>query len=339
MKILSTLDAIKKFGWPYTNPKSCELTLHYSCNAKCIFCYTEYPQTQLSSLSLDLKKAALHMKKSYENGSRLCQIIGGEPTVYPELEKIVSIARKIGYPIIQIVTNGINLSDYKFVNKLKKAGLNSITFSIHSHNPKTHDRIVGIKGAFYKVLKAIENVIKEEIHITVGTAVNLLNFKDIPHLVKYFHKKYAIETFHIIGLHIIGEVKKNKEKLTVPYSTTLPYIKQAVEYLALHNAFPLSPILSNYTPCLLPGYEGLISDWKIPFSDDDLILPQKTYYNQMYTMITQNLRIKTKRCEKCIYSKICAGFEKKYYEEFGDKEFKPLDKIHSPPKISCFYKR
>ncbi len=337
MKALSTIDAIKKFNWPYIKPKSCEITLHYACNAKCVFCYTE---TEVNPISIDLKKAAFHMKKSYENGSRLCQIIGGEPTVYPELEKIISVAKKIGYPIIQIVTNGINLSDRKMIKKLKKAGLNSITFSVHSHKAKTHNEIVGVNGAFNKILKAIENAIDEEIHITIGTAVNSFNFKDIPNLVKYLNEKYSIETFHIIGLHIIGHAKENKDKLIISYSQTLPYIKQAIEYLASKNAFPLSQILSNYTPCLLPGYEDLISDWKIPFSnDDDLILPEKNYYSSMYTMITNTLRIKTKKCLKCIYSKICAGFEKKYYEIFGDKEFIPLTKIYSPPKISCFYKR
>ncbi|MCX7641647.1 MAG: radical SAM protein [Elusimicrobiales bacterium] len=336
MKTLSTIDAIKKLNWPTVKPKSCEITLHYNCNAKCIFCYTE---NALSKINIDIEKAIIHLKKSYDNGSTLCQIIGGEPTIYTELNKIIISAKKIGYPIIQIVTNGIKLADYKFLKNLKYCGLNSITFSVHSHISKKHDKIVGVKNAFSKIIKAIENAIKLDIHITIGTAVTYINHKDIPHIVSFFHQKYHIESFHIIALHLLGQVYKSKNKLLIKYSQTLPYIKKTIEYLASEKAFPLSQILSNYTPCLLPGYEDLISDWKIPYFDDDLILPEKTYYNSMYTMITDNLRMKTNKCKQCIYYKICAGFEKKYYEEFGDSEFKPLNKIHKAPNISCFYKK
>lgn len=336
MKALSTLKAIAKFNWPYVKPKSCEITLHYLCNAKCVFCYNDI---KIPDTSLDLKKTVAHINRSFKNGSRLCQIIGGEPTLYPHLEKVISIARKIGYPVIQIVTNGLVLSDIRKMELLKKAGLNSITFSIHSFRKSVHDRVVGISGAFEKIEKSVENAIKLEIHITVGTAVTSINYRDIPGLVKYFNQKYQIESFHIIALHMIGHADREKAKLKISYKHTIPYIKKAVEYLQSCNAFPLSQILSNYTPCLLPGYEDLISDWKIPFSDDDLILPEKSYYDSMYTMITENLRTKTRKCKKCIYYRICAGFEKKYYEEFGDDEFVPLNKIHKPIQLSCFYKK
>lgn len=336
VKTISTLDAIKKFNWPTIKPKSCEITLHYLCNAKCIFCYTENP---ISDINLDIRNAILNMKRSYIDGSRLCQIIGGEPTTYPELEKIIIAARKIGYPIIQIVTNGLKLHNYYFFKSLVDAGLNSVTFSIHSTSPQKHNNIVGVKDAFTKVIKSVENAIKLKIHITIGTAVTSLNYKDIPKLVRYFNHKYSIESFHIIALHMIGQAGRFKNKLSIRYTETLPYIKEAVEYLEKKKAFPLSQILSNYTPCLLPGYEELISDWKIPFYDDDLILPEKSYYNSMYTMITNNLRMKSKKCSRCIYYKICAGFEKKYFNEFGDSEFKPLNKIYKPPYITCFYKR
>lgn len=335
-KAISTLEAIKRFNWPTIKPKSCEVTLHYLCNARCIFCYSEDP---FSNNRLELKNAILHMKKSYSKGSRLCQIIGGEPTIYHSLDRIIIAARKIGYPIIQIVTNGLNLYNYHFFKRLVDLGLNSVTFSVHSHLPQRHNRIVGVKDAFRKIIKAIENAIKLKIHITIGTAVTSLNYKDIPKIVRYFHENYSIETFHIIALHIIGQAKRFKDRLAIRYSETIPYIKEAIEYLARKKAFPLSPILSNYTPCLLPGYEDLISDWKIPFYDDDLILPERSYYESMYTMITNTLRTKSKKCKDCIYSKICAGFERRYYEEFGDDEFKPLERIYNPPQISCFYKR
>ncbi len=56
-------------------------------------------------------------------------------------------------------------------------------------------------------------------------------------------------------------------------------------------------------------------------------------------MITNTLRMKGKNCKKCIYFKICAGFEKKYFEVYGDNEFKPLKSIAKSLPIAVFYKR
>jgi hypothetical protein len=49
--------------------------------------------------------------------------------------------------------------------------------------------------------------------------------------------------------------------------------------------------------------------------------------------------MKGKKCDECIYSKLCAGFEKKYFEIYGDREFKPLKSVAKPFPIAVFYRR
>ncbi|NLH38753.1 MAG: radical SAM protein [Elusimicrobia bacterium] len=340
MKNITTIDAIKKYNWPYYKTKVCELTLTYRCNAKCLFCYTPEENTSLHTKNeIDIKMAGRYILDSYKSGSRIIQIIGGEPTVYPELAEIIKIASRIGYPVIQIVTNGQMLKDFNYIRMLKDAGLNTITFSIHSDNNKIHDKIVGINGAFNNIMMAIYNAIKLDIYITVGTAINALNYKRIPHIAKFIYENFGIETFHFIALHFIGKAGKKSKELKVSYDETLPYLKEALNYLSTKKILPISPILSNYQPCILPGFEHLITDWKIPFNDDDLYLPETIYKEKMYTMITNTLRMKGNNCKKCLYYKICAGFEKKYFETYGDEEFKPLKSISKPFKIGVFYER
>ena len=340
MKNLKTIEAIEKYNWPYHKTKVCELTLNYNCNAHCVFCYSspEIESWKNKGL-LDIKKATQYMMDSYKSGARLLQAIGGEPTIYPALPEILSLARKIGYPIIQIVTNGQRMADYSYAKKLRDSGLNTVTFSLHAPEPKLHDRIVGLDNAFRNIIKAIENSIKLNIYINIGTAVNSLNYKKIPKLAEFIYENYSIESYHFVAMHFIGGAEENREKLKTSYSQTLPYLKKALYYLSEKRIMAIAPILSNYQPCLLPGLEHLISDWMYPFNDDDLYLPEKVYRESMYTMITNTLRMKGKKCDECIYSKLCAGFEKKYFEIYGDREFKPLKSVAKPFPIAVFYRR
>lgn len=338
MRCLSTISAVEKYNWPYIRTKLCELTLNYNCNARCVFCYS-FPEMDewKNSKDLDIKTASSYMIDSYKSGSRIVQIIGGEPTVYPKLLEIIKIAKKIGYPVVQIVTNGQRMSDYSYARSLKEAGLNSVTFSVHSSNASIHDLMVGVNGAFRKILKALENVSKLGIYISTGTAINAINYTQIPQLVKFLYKNFGIESYHLIAMHFIGAAEKNNKNLAVSYSQTLPYLKQALSFLACQKIMPISPILSNYQPCVLPGCEHLISDWQIPFADDDLYLPEKVYRQSMYSMITDLLRMKGEKCKECIYQNICAGFEKKYFEIYGDKEFRPLKSKLRPFPLPVFY--
>jgi len=339
MKAISTLEAVKKYSFPVNRTKICELTMNYDCNAKCVFCYTESGFVN-SNIKLDLKTSLKYILDSYKDGARIIQFIGGEPTVYPDLAALISMARKIGYRAIQIVTNGIRLSDYNYFKSLAGAGLNSVVFSIHSRNSSLHDKIVGVNGAFDRTNKAVNFAVKNNMHITIGTAVTYLNYKEVPKIVRWGYDSYGIENYHLIATHFIGEAKRNKNVVAITYSKTKPYLIEALKYLAQKEVLPLSPVLSNYLPCVLPGFENLISDWKIPYSfDDDLYLPDKVYKNSMYTMITDTLRMKSKKCKECIYYKICAGFEKEYFKKFGDLEFKPLKNIPSPFPLNIFYKR
>lgn len=340
MKLLKTIEAVEKYSWPYARTKVCELTLNYNCNARCVFCYSS-PQMEewKNSSSLDIKTASSYMLDSYKAGSRILQVIGGEPTVYPDLPQVLKIARRIGYPVIQIVTNGQRMSDYVYARSLKDAGLNTATFSIHYPEASLHDSIVGVKGAFKNILKALENAGKLGIYVSTGTAVNALNYRRVPALVKFLNKRFAVESYHLIAMHFIGGADINSKKLRTSYSQTLPYVKEALSFLASRRVLPVSAVLSNYQPCLLPGFEHLISDWQIPFCDDDLYLPEKVYRESMYSMITDSLRMKGPKCSSCLYSRLCAGFERKYFEIYGDGEFRPLKSRSRPFPLSVFYSR
>src|SRR6266849_6021568 len=55
------------------------------------------------------------------------QFAGGEPTIYPQFPEIVKAAKDMGFPQVQVATNGIRLAtEDGFLDKVAEAGLNTI---------------------------------------------------------------------------------------------------------------------------------------------------------------------------------------------------------------------
>jgi MoaA/NifB/PqqE/SkfB family radical SAM enzyme len=332
-KAISIYEATKKFGWFRYNPKQCEVTLTLRCNAKCIHCYTPFNINKKDFLEEEIIK---QIYTSYQNGARFLTLTGGEPTLFPNLNKIIYFSKKIGYKSILLNTNGIKLSDSNYFKSLTDVGLDIVKISLHSNVKDIHEKILGIKDSFNKTLKAIENAIKLGIFVEGNCVVTSLNYKTLPELFEFGAKEFGISNCAIF-FHPKGNAYLNKELLKISYSEHIPYLKLALQKLLDYKITPSCHPLGNYLPCILPGYEHLIMDWE----KDGKINEDLCYIDDENTKtikeIQLNGRIKTKKCRKCIYFDKCVGFEKEYFETFGDKEFIPILKKTKPFALQSFY--
>lgn len=323
--------AAARFGWPLKRMKVCELTLSYKCNARCVFCYSSPEMEEWKGREdLDFRKASAYLLSSYRSGARMVQFIGGEPTVYEDLPKLVRLAARIGYPAVQLVSNGLRLADKAYAGELVRAGLNTAALSVHAATSSAHDRVTGVAGSFKKAMRAAGNLLSLGVYLNSGTAVTGFNYKALPGLVKFLTSGLGVDSCHIIAAHYIGAAYANKTRLKVSYAEQLPYVEEALRVFHSRVPRPAFAMLSNYLPCLLPGRENLMGDWKYPEGDDDLFLPDAVHRDGMYGMITDSLRMKSPSCRACVYGRVCAGFEKEYFSTYGGREFRPLERKPAP---------
>ncbi|KKK72398.1 hypothetical protein LCGC14_2904280, partial [marine sediment metagenome] len=103
-------------------------------------------------------------------------LMGGEPFLRDDWYEVAQEIKKNKIKLT-IVSNGLEIIPQ--IPKLKELQLNCISLSLDGGNPKTHDYIRGIKGAFDKVLGSIKTLQKENIPVTVITTVNKVNFKEL----------------------------------------------------------------------------------------------------------------------------------------------------------------
>lgn len=165
---------------------TCWLVLNYQCNNRCVFCYagnTGFSAQENMSLEY-AKNLMLAMK---ESGVKTCLLIGGEPTLYPDLEKVIMFGSELGITM-RIVTNGRKFAEKNFLKSLVRAGLTSASISIEAPDEKTGSEIAGIKNAWSESISGIQNALELGFSFNTLTTVNQLNQNHLVSIAKKMHE-------------------------------------------------------------------------------------------------------------------------------------------------------
>lgn len=317
----------------FDEPKCFDILLNYNCSAKCLFCSQDF-EWRKEPNDLSFEKAVEFMYMAYKNGYRRLGFTGGEPTIRPELPKLIALAKKIGYGYVRIQTNGIRIADYDYAKTLADAGLTFVKYSLHGHNAELHDKLVAVPGAFDKNLRSIENLKKLKIGIGVNIVLNELNYRHLVEFYELFLLKLQLSNFVIIAPLYEGNMTLNAAKgakIGVRMSDLAPYIKKAYEVFTKIN-YPKPPLLLHFTPCVLPGYEQQMLGWS---AFNTMVVNPKGEKRDL-DMTAQSHTTKTDACKKCVYNDRCIGWDASYARYFGTDEIAPLLEI--PERYDAAFK-
>jgi MoaA/NifB/PqqE/SkfB family radical SAM enzyme len=125
------------------------------CNLKCRHCYIDPEQHGENLLSLSTIKAWMTPFAGKSANTNLI-LLGGEPTLHPDLSQIIKHARNFGFNSITVDTNG-----YLFHNILAKIDPQEVdffSFSLDGASRKTNDMIRG-DGSFDACIAGIKKTI------------------------------------------------------------------------------------------------------------------------------------------------------------------------------------
>jgi MoaA/NifB/PqqE/SkfB family radical SAM enzyme len=130
------------------NKRFAVIELHNDCNRKCIYCGVIKEYRKREDFSFD--KLLLSVDWLYAQGYRLVTLVGGEPlapfrseegkTHFQETLELVNYATGKGM-VVNVTTNGDYLTKEK-VERFKKAGLDFLSFSLHTYTRKGLDQLI-----------------------------------------------------------------------------------------------------------------------------------------------------------------------------------------------------
>ncbi|MGC8851774.1 MAG: radical SAM protein [Minisyncoccia bacterium] len=302
----------------------------YHCNNRCIFCINYDKRNIPSPSTKDIKKEIILAKK---RGSTYLELIGGEPTIRPDIIELIQFAKKIGFNTIMIATNGRMLSYYEFAEKILKAGLNSIVFSIHGHNAKLHDSLTQVPGSFKQINQGIKNVkeIIKKMHLNVSLGTNTTivkqNYKYLFQIGEYIRKLGLYNAEFIFVDPSYGGAYNFFDKLVPKISEIAPYVHKCLD---IGKKYKIPHWHIRYVPlCYFTDYLNQISELhEIEIYDNTEHVAPDFYDEDAIRNRQEKGRLKTKKCKGCILYNKCEGLWKEYIKRYGDAELKPVKTIN-----------
>ena len=131
------------------------------CNFKCDFCMPTEPKWIPKPEILTFEEICRITTILANNGIKEIRLSGGEPLMRKGIEELVTKISNInGIERIGMTTNGYFLEEKG--NLLKKAGLDTVTISLHSLKASRFSQITG-QDVFDKILSGIECVVNNKL--------------------------------------------------------------------------------------------------------------------------------------------------------------------------------
>jgi len=145
----------------YSHSSIVNLDLTNRCNMTCPICFANANaagfvyEPDLDQI-IDMLKLLRNMKPVLVHA---VQFAGGEPTVHPRFFEAICAAKDLGFPQVQVATNGIRIAkDPTFAQRMVDAGMHTVYLQFDGFKESTYATARQRPGFAQEKLQAIENL-------------------------------------------------------------------------------------------------------------------------------------------------------------------------------------
>jgi radical SAM protein with 4Fe4S-binding SPASM domain len=150
------------------------------CKMNCLHCRASAQSDFQDDLTTQQCKKIIKSIADYNRSVLI--FTGGEPFERNDLFELIDFANSTGLAV-SVATCGYNFDD-KIAERLKKAGVLTLSFSIDSADARENDSFRRTAGAFEKTLEAVNIAKKAGLKFQINTTVTKLNFEKLAELAK-----------------------------------------------------------------------------------------------------------------------------------------------------------
>lgn len=270
------------------------LRLDSQCNQRCLFCMSSSIIESGRKITYEgiCKEITIAKDRGYEK----IDFYGGEPTTYPFLINSMKFANNIGLRC-SLATNAIKLSSIQYTKNLfSTVNIEAIRTSLHSHQPKIHDKITQVRNSYNKTLKGIVNILEyfNSERFCVNIVVTSLNYKYLACVVKLLYE-IGVRVVKFSGLSISGRILKYRWLIINP-SLIQSHLLEAIE---LCDKLGLYWFIEKFPFCIA-GHLNL---------------------KQHFFQEKNGNCIKIGLCHHCRYNELCYGMDKSLLMLYGIPKF------------------
>jgi MoaA/NifB/PqqE/SkfB family radical SAM enzyme len=156
------------------------------CNLRCQHCYLSAHSGLPLAEEMLVDDWMSLLVEARTLGCRSLQLIGGEVTLVPYLEELVTFGSEIGFSQIEVFTNA-TLVDDALVDTLA-AGNGTLATSVYSCDCSIHDGITKKQGSWRRTIAGLEKAIVKGIATRVGIIVQQSNEATLEETVAFLER-------------------------------------------------------------------------------------------------------------------------------------------------------
>jgi MoaA/NifB/PqqE/SkfB family radical SAM enzyme len=159
------------------------IELSCRCNNACVFCSQARERCDAPPSPDD---AAVTRLLAEASGARVA-VVGGEPTLDPQLANICARAKQAGARTIVVQTNARMLAYPRYAKALAQAGVAALEVSLQGSSAPMHDYHTAVSGSFKQTVRGIANGISAGLSVGVTTVVTRSNLRHLAEIVRVIH--------------------------------------------------------------------------------------------------------------------------------------------------------
>jgi radical SAM protein with 4Fe4S-binding SPASM domain len=175
-----------------------EIEFSLRCNFSCPYCYVPTEAQLRGEMSTEEHKRVL--LEARDLGAGRIIILGGEPSIYPQLEEMMAFIREAGMAV-EMFTNGsgitTDLARFLFENEIR------VVLKMNSFDTELQDTLSGRQGAGELIRRALSNLKAagypgQDRFLAVSTVICRQNIAELPRMWTWLKDQGVVPYFETI---------------------------------------------------------------------------------------------------------------------------------------------
>ena len=279
------------------------LSLGRACNNACVFCSQDgLPPVPSGVEGLPSSDVRARLAELRASGASELTLVGGEPTLRPELAEVIRLARELGFERVGLQSNGHRLSEEPFTASLAAAGLTDVHVTLLGGEASVHDYHTGVEGSFRALVAGIGVLRGRGVQVVASTVITRSNHRVLNALPPLLASR-GVSAWQVTAPLIAGRAVAAMDRVVPRLALAVPYALHAIDAAQKQG---VRGFVGGVPSCLLG-----------PFVARSLPSEPRAYAPQ---------------CDGCAARPTCPGVDKTYLARFGHEELNAS--AVAPPSVA-----
>ena len=301
-----------------------EVQLGHFCNNRCVFCASGQLTEQGRAQPVPTAQVVRALDAAAARGVRRLTLLGGEPTIQDAFVPSLRRAVALGFDDITIFTNGSRTADARFVDAVARLGSFTWRVSVQGATAAAHDRAVGRRGAFQRIVDGFAVLRARHQQVTVNMCLTthaLPTLAALPGLLlDHGVRQLCIDMVRPVSA---GERTEAELREMMPTFADAGAALRGVIAELDERAPDFDLNLTHLPFCALPEAAPRIrhgGDATVTFTAD---LDERQGVMDKYAF-QQTDRRKLPECAGCVFFDVCSGVPHAYADWHGAQSVRPV---------------